>query len=151
MPTIEQNLERIADALEKIAAQGGSISVVHNAVGAVSETKVDVKADKPADDSAKKAAEAKAAADAKKAADAKAAADAKKAADEKAAADAAAAAALDDKPKSTKTKDDVRKALQAYREIEGTPAMLEVLKKHGAANLNELAEDQYDAVVAAVS
>lgn len=130
MPTIEQNLERIADALEKIAAQGGSISVVHNAV---SETKVDVKADKPA-------------ADAKKAAEAKAAADAKKAATEK-----AAAAALDDKPKSTKTKDDVRKALQAYREIEGTPAMLEVLKKHGAANLNELAEDQYDAVVAAVS
>ena len=150
MPTIEQNLERIADALEKIAAQGGSISVVHNAVGAVSETKVDVKADKPADDSAKKAAEAKAAADKKAAADAKAAAD-KKAADDKAAADAAAAAALDDKPKSTKSKDDVRKALQAYREIEGTPAMLEVLKKHGAANLNELAEDQYDAVVAAVS
>ena len=29
--------------------------------------------------------------------------------------------------------------------------MLEILKKHGAANLNELAEDQYDAVVAAVS
>ena len=132
MPTIEQNLERIADALEKIAAQGGSISVVHNAVGAVSETKVDVKADKPADDSAKKA-------------------EAKKAANAKATADAAAAAALDDKPKSTKTKDDVRKALQAYREIEGTPAMLEVLKKAGAANLNELTEDKYDEVIAAVS
>ena len=139
MPTIEQNLERIADALEKIAAQGGSLATVVNTE----------------DDGAAKAAADKKAAD-EKAAAAKAAAD-KKAADEKAAADkkaaeAAAAAALEDKPKSSgKTKDDVRKALQAYREIEGTPAMLEILKKHGAANLNELAEDQYDAVVAAVS
>ena len=140
MPTIEQNLERTADALEKIAAQGGSLATAVNTE----------------DDGAAKAAAAKAAADKKaadeKAAAAKVAAD-KKAADEKAAADKkAAAAALEDKPKSSgKTKDDVRKALQAYREIEGTPAMLEILKKHGAANLNELAEDQYDAVVMAVS
>jgi len=155
MPTIEQNLERIADALEKIATQGGSLATVVNTV-------VQAEPAKTEDDGAAKAAAAKAAADKKaadeKAASAKAAAD-KKAADEKAAAEkkaaeeAAAAAALDEKPKASggKTKDDVRKALQAYREIEGTPAMLEVLKKHGAANLNELAEDQYDAVVAAVS
>lgn len=153
MPTIEQNLERIADALEKIAAQGGSLATVVNTMVSAEPTKTE-------DDGAAKAAAAKATAD-KKAAAAKAAAD-KKAADEKAAADkkaadeaadeAAAAAALEDKPKSSgKTKDDVRKVLQAYREIEGTPAMLEILKKHGVATLNELAEDQYDAVVAAVS
>lgn len=153
MPTIEQNLERIADALEKIAAQGGSLATtVTNVVTQAA----------PADDgkaAADKAAADKAAAD-KKAADKKAAdekaakekAD-KEAAEKAAAEEAAAAAALggDEKPKSTKTKDDVRKALQAYREIEGTPAMLEILKKHGASTLNDLAEDQYDAVVAAVS
>ena len=150
MPTIEQNLERIADALEKIAAQGGSLATVVNTV-------VQAEPAKTEDDGAAKAAAAKAAADKKaadeKAASAKAAADKKAADEKKASEEAAAAAALDEKPKASggKTKDDVRKALQAYREIEGTPAMLEVLKKHGAANLNELAEDQYDAVVAAVS
>lgn len=156
MPTIEQNLERIANALEKIAAQGGSLaSSVVSVVTAPAEDKADDKA------AAEAAAAKKAAADEKAAKDkaAKEAAAAKKAAEEAAAAkkaaeeEAAAAAALggDDKPKSTATKDDVRKALQAYREIEGTPAMLEILKKHGTSTLNDLAEDQYDAVLAAVS
>ncbi|UUV44833.1 hypothetical protein RCRUDOLPH_66 [Rhodobacter phage RcRudolph] len=154
MPTIEQNLERIADALEKIAANGGG-GFIANVVNTTAASEPDTSAaDKAAAD---KAAADKAAAD-KKAADAKAAA-AKKAAEEKAAADAkaaeeaAAAAALGgdagDKPKHSK--DDVRKALQAYREIEGTPAMLEILKKAGATTLNDLAEDKYDEVVAAVS
>lgn len=151
MPTIEQNLERIADALEKIAAQGGSLATTVNNV--VTQAADDGKAAAEAA-AAKKAADEKAAKDkAAKEAAAKKAAEEKAAADAKAAEEAAAAAALggEEKPAPTKTKDDVRKALQAYREIEGTPAMLEVLKKHGAATLNGLAEDQYDAVVAAVS
>lgn len=150
MPTIEQNLERIADALEKIAAQGGSLATtVNNVVTQAADGKAAAEAA-----AAKKAADEKAAKDkAAKEAAAKKAAEEKAAADAKAAEEAAAAAALggEEKPAPTKTKDDVRKALQAYREIEGTPAMLEVLKKHGAATLNGLAEDQYDAVVAAVS
>ena len=140
--TIEQNLERIADALEKIAAGGGSLTSVTNVVAAADDGKA--AADKAKADKAKadKAAADKAAAD-KKAADEAAAA---KEAEEKAAADALGGG---DKPKHTK--DDVRKALQAYREIEGTPAMLEILKKAGATTLNDLAEDKYDEVVAAVS
>ena len=157
MPTIEQNLERIANALEKIAAQGSSLaSNVVSVVTSPADDKAEAEAAAAAEAAAKKAA-----ADEKAAKDkaAKEAAAAKKAAEEAAAAkkaaeeEAAAAAALgsDDKPKSTATKDDVRKALQAYREIEGTPAMLEILKKHGSTTLNDLAEDQYDAVLASVS
>lgn len=133
MPTIEENLTRIANALEKIAANSN--------LGNTS-TPVDTSGpDKVAAAKAAAAAEARATKIALDTADAKAA---------KAAADVAVTP-IEDKPKSTKTKDDVRKALQAYREIEGTPAMLEVLKKVGAANLNELAEDKYDEVLAAVS
>lgn len=135
--TIEQNLERIADALEKIAAGGGSLTSVTNVVAAADDGKA--AADKAKADKAKAD---KAAAD-KKAADDAAAA--------KAAEEAAAAAALGGGDKPKHTKDDVRKALQAYREIEGTPAMLEILKKAGATTLNDLAEDKYDEVVAAVS
>lgn len=154
MPTIEQNLERIANALEKIAAQGGSLaSSVVSVVTAPAEDKADDKA------AAEAAAAKKAAADEKAAKDkaAKEAAAAKKVAEAAAAheaEEAAAAAALgdeDSKLKSKASKDDVRKALQAYREIEGTPAMLEILKKHGSTTLNDLAEDQYDAVLASVS
>jgi hypothetical protein len=132
MPTIEENLGRIATALEKIATNGKTLTP---AVAAV----VTNVAGKPEDNKLTKAAEDKAAADA----------DAKATADAKAKADADAAAA----PTSTSkaTKDDVRKALQAYREIEGTPAMLEVLKGFGASNLNELKEAQYDEIVAKVS
>lgn len=121
MPTIEQNLERIADALEKIAAQGGSVAaqVASAAAEKPAEPKAEAKqAEKPAE---KPKAEAKPA--------------------EKPA----------EKPKSSKSIEDVRTALKNYREIEGTPAMLEVLKKHGATNINELAEEHYEAVIAAVS
>ncbi len=150
--TIEQNLERIADALEKIAANGGSLATT--VVNTVTQAADDGKAAEAAA-AAKKAADEKAAKEkAAKDAAAKKAAEEKAAADAKAAEEAAAAAALGgdaggDKPKHTK--DDVRKALQAYREIEGTPAMLEILKKAGATTLNDLAEDKYDEVVAAVS
>lgn len=153
MPTIEQNLERIANALEKIASQGGSLA--SSVVSAVTAPAEDTKALEAAAAAAAEATAKKAAADEKAAKDkaAKEAA-AKKAAEAKAAEEEAAAAAAlgsDDKPKSVASKDDVRKALQAYREIEGTPAMLEILKKHGSTTLNDLAEDQYDAVLASVS
>lgn len=151
--SIEENLGRIATALEKIAANGGTLApaiaaVVTNVAGKPEDDKLTKAAsDKRIADA--KAAEDKAAADAKAKADAdaKAAADAKAKAD----ADAAAAAAAATTSPSKASKDDVRKALQAYREIEGTPAMLEVLKGFGASNLNELKEAQYDEVVAKVS
>lgn len=141
MATIEQNLERIATALETIAKNGGSLSVVHQQVGEVSETKVDVKA---GDDAAAK----KAAAD-KKAADAAAA---KKKADE----DAAAKKAADEAAAKAATEggasiDDVRAALKAYREIEGAAAMLDVLKEFGAENLQALKPENFAAVIAKVS
>lgn len=154
MPTIEDNLGRIATALEKIAENGGSLNIKWAQVGEVSEAQVDVTADDKVTKAASdkriaNEAKAKADADAKAKADANAKADAEAAAAKvKADAEAAAAAA----PSTSKaTKDDVRKALQGFREIEGTPAMLEVLKSFGAANLNELKESQYDEVVAKVS
>lgn len=151
--SIEETLGRIATALEKIAANGGTLApaiaaVVTNVAGKPEDDKLTKAAsDKRIADA--KAAEDKAAADAKAKADAdaKAAADAKAKAD----ADAATAAAAATTSTSKASKDDVRKALQAYREIEGTPAMLEVLKGFGASNLNELKEAQYDEVVAKVS
>lgn len=149
--SIEETLGRIATALEKIAANGGTLApaiaaVVTNVAGKPEDDKLTKAAsDKRIADA--KAAEDKAAADAK----AKADADAKAAADAKAKADADAAAAAATTSTSKASKDDVRKALQAYREIEGTPAMLEVLKGFGASNLNELKEAQYDEVVAKVS
>ena len=48
------------------------------------------------------------------------------------------------------TKDDVKKALGAYREIEGTDALVEVLQKFGASSLTELDEKHYADVIAAV-
>lgn len=130
MATIEQNLERIATALETIAKNGGSLSVVHNQVGEVSETKVDVKAGEDA--------AAKAAAD-------------KKAAEEAAAKKAADAAAASAATGDGKTIDDVRAALKAYREIEGAAAMLDVLKEFGAENLQALKPEHFAAVIAKVS
>jgi len=145
MATIEQNLERIATALETIAKNGGSLSVVHNQVGEVSETKVDVKA---GEDAAAKAAADKKAAEA--AAAKKAAAD-KKAAEEAAAKKAADAAAASAATGDGKTIDDVRAALKAYREIEGAAAMLDVLKEFGAENLQALKPEHFAAVIAKVS
>lgn len=156
MPTIEENLGRIATALEKIAANGGTLApaiaaVVTNVAGKPEDDKLTKAAsDKRIADA--KAAEAKAAADKKAFEDSAREDDARTAAAAKAKADAdAAAAAAASAPASKASKDDVRKALQAYREIEGTPAMLEVLKGFGASNLNELKEAQYDEVVAKVS
>jgi len=99
MPTIEENLGRIATALEKIASQGASAAdVIKEAVSQGATTASTLTADKAAADkaAADKAAADKAAAD--KAAADKAAAD--KAAADKAAADKAAAdkAAADTKP-----------------------------------------------------
>jgi hypothetical protein len=48
------------------------------------------------------------------------------------------------------TIDEVRAALKAYRDVEGAAAMMEVLKNHGAANLQDLKVDQYAAIIAAV-
>jgi len=49
------------------------------------------------------------------------------------------------------TKDELRTALRKYQQIEGTAAMLEVLKTHGrAAALNDVKEADYAAVMAAV-
>ena len=154
--SIEQNLERIATALEKIATNGGSIAVNYAAVGQVSTAEVKVTAMAP---DPKIAAKVKADADAKVKADAdakvKADADAKAKADAdaKAKADADADAALSGGTVSVKsaTIDDVRKALQSYRQIEGTPAMLEILKSFGAANINEIKPEQYADVVAKAS
>ena len=136
--SIEENLDRIATALEKIAAHGAIANkqqeTIVNVVATASKTEEDKRTLGAAQ---------------QRIADAKAAED--KAVADKAAADAAAAATAATTSTSKATKDDVRKALQAYREIEGTPAMLEVLKGFGAANLNELKEAQYDEVVAKVS
>jgi membrane protein involved in colicin uptake len=146
--SIEENLGRIATALEKIAAQGTFSEVAVADVAAVAKAKAE--ADAAAAAKAKAKADADAAAAAKAKADALTAAKTKADADAKvkAEADAAAAAAAS---VVKATKDDVRKALQNFREIEGTPAMLEVLKSFGADNLNELKESQYDEVVAKVS
>ena len=146
--SIEQNLERIATALEKIATNGGSIAVNYAAVGQVSTAEVKVTAVAP---DPKIAAKVKADADAKVKADADA--KVKADADAKAKADADADAALSGGTVSVKsaTIDDVRKALQSYRQIEGTPAMLEILKSFGAANINEIKPEQYADVVAKAS
>jgi hypothetical protein len=137
--SIEENLDRIATALEKIAAHGAIANkqqeTIVNVVATASKTEEDKRTLGAA---RQRIAEAKAEAD-------------RTAFEDKAAADAAAAATAATTSTSKATKDDVRKALQAYREIEGTPAMLEVLKGFGAANLNELKEAQYDEVVAKVS
>ena len=42
----------------------------------------------------------------------------------------------------------LREALKGYRSINGAPAMMELLKKHGAESLQALAKDKYQAVYA---
>lgn len=56
----------------------------------------------------------------------------------------------DDEPAKKYTKDDVRSALRAYQGIEGSAAMMEVLRKAGADSLASLSEDKYAEVMAAV-
>jgi hypothetical protein len=63
-----------------------------------------------------------------------------------------AADPLEEKPAdaSEVTVDQVRTALKNYRDIEGSAAMLEVLKKYGTDSLAGLKPDQYAAVLADV-
>lgn len=56
----------------------------------------------------------------------------------------------DDEPAKTYTKEEVRTALKSYQNIEGSAAMMEVLRKHGADSLSNLAEARYAEVMAAV-
>lgn len=151
-----------APSLEQAAAL-----VRHLRSGATPGT---VKDDQPAtsapDTKADDAAAKKAAADKKKADDAKkkdeeaaAAAAAKKAEDEAAAAakkaeEEAAAGGEDDdflgggdeteQPKLDR--EQVRQALTDYSKIEGRPAAIAILNKHGAKSIGELAEDKFRAV-----
>ena len=104
---------------------------------------------------AKKKAEAEA--EAKKKADAeakkKADAEAKKKAEEEAAAEAEADdLGLDDTSSGeieevTYTREDVRKALKDYADLEGRDAAIKVLKDHGAASMGELKEEHYPSVM----
>lgn len=175
MSSLEENFERMANALETLARLSE-----HPGLQAFLNIKTTANAGDPVFDKAVKAAEetrkirdtdeaeakakakamaaeafkaAEVAAAAKEAAEAAEAAKAAKAAKVAKAAKAAAEAPsepAEPKAKSGRTKDELRRALQAYREIEGTAAMLEILKKFGANSLADLAEDQYDAVFAIV-
>ncbi len=122
-------LERIATAVESIAANGGGGFVASTAT--------------PAGKADTKAADDKAAAEAKAKADKIAAAEAKVAADVKAAEEAAKGPVY--------TLDEVRAALKEYRAIEGAPAMLEVLKVHGGKEaLTEVDPKDFAAIMTAV-
>ena len=132
MPTIEKNLERIADALEalsmfaKTAYLAPAVAAVQPA-SAPQEELLPVTTTRPEPPKAEKPEQPKA--------------DKPKQAEP-------------EKPKQAEgphiTKDELRKALQSFREIEGTPAMLDVLKRHGASNINELPIESYASVLKAV-
>ena len=47
----------------------------------------------------------------------------------------------------TWTSDEVRAGLKAYRDIEGSAAMMEVLKNHGAENMSGLKPERYAEVM----
>ena len=47
-----------------------------------------------------------------------------------------------------KTFVEVRNALKHYAVLNGREAARELLRSHGAATINELGEDRYDAVIA---
>lgn len=107
--------------------------------------------DTKADDAAAK----KAAADKKKADDAKkkdeeaaAAAAAKKAEDEAAAGgeDDDFLGGGDETEQPKLDREQVRQALTDYSKIEGRPAAIAILNKHGAKSIGELAEDKFRAV-----
>lgn len=159
--SIEENIARLADAQERTATALEAI-LAHLGSGVAVQTggTTIAPADTSGDDDAKAAEEAEAkkkaaAAAAKKKAEAEAAA--KKKAEEEAA--AAAAAEVDplggDAPAEEEKKytiDDVRKALQEYRAIEGAPAMMEVLKTAGKAeSLNAVKPENFAAIMAAVN
>lgn len=48
------------------------------------------------------------------------------------------------------TEDDVRVALKNYREVNGSPATMAVLKKAGATGMGDLAVDKYAEVMAVI-
>ena len=128
------NIEEVSKVLAFVAVSA------FNGDGAIDATA-------PAGDKAP-AEEGSSAEDEKKAAAAKKRKDAaakKKEEDEAAA--AAAAAASEDKQENSR--DDVRAALKEYAALEGKEAAIQILKDHGAASITELAEDQFDKVVAA--
>lgn len=120
---IEDTLERIAVALEKIAANGGTLAAQPAAAAttkpaaAKAETKTETKAEekKPEPKAEEKKPEP--------------------------------APAATDSPDIEK----VRKALQDFRALEGTASMLEVLKEFGAENLAGIKPADYAAIVQRVS
>lgn len=60
---------------------------------------------------------------------------------------------LDDEPEEkaeTYTVDDVRKALKNYRDINGGPATMQVLKDHGASGMGDLKPEKFASVMKAV-
>jgi len=140
LPTIEKNLERIADALEalsmfaKTAYLAPAVAAVQPA-SAPQEELLPVTTTRPEPPKAEKPEQPKADKP-------------KQAEPEK------PKQAEPEKPKQAEgphiTKDELRKALQSFREIEGTPAMLDVLKRHGASNINELPIESYASVLKAV-
>lgn len=156
--SIEENLKRLADSQERTAtALEAILAILGNGSLPLTlpVTDVDTPDDQAiADAKAAEEAEAKkkaAAAAAKKKAEAEAAAAAKKKAEEEAAAAAAAIDPLDDAP-ADYTLEDVRKALQEYRAIEGAPAMMEILKTVGKAeSLNAVKPENFAAIMAAVN
>jgi hypothetical protein len=129
--SIEKDLTRIADALEKIAARHGEQSgLVAAAVAQV--TKAETKA---------AAAEAAAQTPTEPKAEVKA--------------EPVVEAVVEPEksaPTVTVTLEEVRTALKEYRAIEGATAMLSVLKKHGEVDeLSKLDPSKYAAVLAAVA
>lgn len=164
--SIEENIARLAEAQERTATAleailahlGGGVELGLGGLLAKHAAAGDIVPDDQAVSDAKAAEEAeakkKAAAAAKKKAEAEAAAK-KRAEEEEAAAAAAAADPLADAPAEEEKKltlDDVRSALQAYRSIEGAPAMMEVLKTHGKADaLSAVKPENFAAIMAAIN
>ena len=124
---IEDTLERIAVALEKIAANGGALAAAPAAAKTTTPVKPAAKAADPEPKAEEKKPEPKA--------------------EEKKPEPAPAAPAATDGPDIEK----VRKALQDFRALEGTASMLEVLKEFGAENLAGIKPADYAAIVQRVS
>lgn len=142
MPTIEQNIERIADALEALVklASNPITTQVTNVV-AEDPTKVKAEASKAAagkekDKTTKPAPKQEAPKPEEPKPDPE---------PEQPEVDP-----LEETDAKPPTVDEVRAALKAYRDIEGAAAMMDILKQHGAETLTALKPENYAAVIAAV-
>ncbi len=156
--SIETNLERIAAALEKIAEQGGSITVTNTTVETARVGEVEqsttkaVTTRKPAAKPVEKPVEPETPPVEEPAETQAPADDAKIVHKEEAPPAEPEIDPLDDVPPPATeiTQEQVRAALKAYRDIEGSAAMMEVLKNHGAENMSGLKPEKYAEVMAII-